>query len=115
MNRMFKMGMALRTVAQLTVGCSSTDDATPETAAAAKGTTADLDSSIANRAEKVELSKHGGARRLDSDQTEFVRNAASQTGAENVILLIGDGMDDSEITIARNYALGASETSMHCR
>ena len=28
--------------------------------------------------------------------------------AQNVILLIGDGMGDSEITLARNYALGAS-------
>ena len=28
--------------------------------------------------------------------------------ARNVILLIGDGMGDSEITIARNYALGAA-------
>ena len=28
--------------------------------------------------------------------------------ARNVILLIGDGMGDSEITIARNYAVGAA-------
>ena len=27
--------------------------------------------------------------------------------ARNVILLIGDGMGDSEITIARNYTVGA--------
>lgn len=107
MNRMFKVGMALSTVALLAVGCSSADDAAPETAAAEKGTAADLDSSIANRAAKGELSEHGGARRLDGNQAEFVRNAVSQTGAKNVILLIGDGMGDSEITIARNYALGA--------
>ena len=28
--------------------------------------------------------------------------------ARNVILLIGDGMGDSEITIARNYQVGAA-------
>jgi alkaline phosphatase/streptomycin-6-phosphatase len=32
----------------------------------------------------------------------------SREHARNVILLIGDGMGDSEITIARNYALGAA-------
>jgi alkaline phosphatase len=36
-----------------------------------------------------------------------IRNAISSSGARNVILLIGDGMGDSEITIARNYQKGA--------
>ncbi|MEU7137142.1 alkaline phosphatase [Streptomyces sp. NPDC046261] len=39
-------------------------------------------------------------------------SAASRTGtggtARNVILLIGDGMGDSEITLARNYTVGAA-------
>ena len=34
---------------------------------------------------------------------------AGQSGpAKNIILLIGDGMGDSEITAARNYAVGAA-------
>ena len=33
---------------------------------------------------------------------------ARKTHAKNVILLIGDGMGDSEITAARNYAYGAA-------
>ncbi len=41
------------------------------------------------------------------DQTQTIRNAAVGGEAKNVILLIGDGMGDSEITIARNYAYGA--------
>jgi alkaline phosphatase len=32
----------------------------------------------------------------------------SESKARNVILLIGDGMGDSEITIARNYQYGAA-------
>lgn len=55
-----------------------------------------------------DLSTNGGARRLDGDQGDYVRDAVAATGAKNVILLIGDGMGDSEITAARNYAEGAA-------
>ena len=37
-----------------------------------------------------------------------MRDAVNASGAKNVILLIGDGMGDSEITAARNYAEGAA-------
>ncbi|GAB2590362.1 alkaline phosphatase [Microlunatus antarcticus] len=53
------------------------------------------------------LAKHGGATRLDGDQTKKVRKAVAGGKAKNVILLIGDGMGDSEITSARNYQFGA--------
>lgn len=52
-------------------------------------------------------STNGGARRFDGDQTQAIRDAVNASGAKNVILLIGDGMGDSEITLARNYAHGA--------
>ncbi len=55
-----------------------------------------------------ELSSTGGARRIDGDQSAAVRDAVNASGAKNVILLIGDGMGDSEITAARNYAEGAA-------
>jgi alkaline phosphatase len=42
-----------------------------------------------------------------ADRTKAVRAAVQGGTAKNVILLIGDGMGDSEITIARNYAKGA--------
>ncbi|WBU38561.1 alkaline phosphatase [Homoserinibacter sp. YIM 151385] len=42
------------------------------------------------------------------DQTSAVKSAVKGGKAKNVILLIGDGMGDSEITIARNYAYGAA-------
>jgi alkaline phosphatase len=53
------------------------------------------------------LAQHGGATRLDGDQTKKVRKAVEGGKAKNVILLIGDGMGDSEITSARNYQFGA--------
>ena len=45
-------------------------------------------------------SRHG-------DNTDAARAAVIGGQARNVILLIGDGMGDSEITLARNYQVGA--------
>lgn len=60
---------------------------------------------LENRAAQ-EISPLGGARRLTGDQTEALRASLINKPAKNVILLIGDGMGDSEITAARNYAEG---------
>ena len=60
-----------------------------------------------SRAAQGDLSQHGGARRLTGDQTEALKASLRNTTAKNVILLIGDGMGDSEITAARNVAEGA--------
>jgi alkaline phosphatase len=54
------------------------------------------------------LTSHGGAQRIHGDQTAAVRAQLTAGAARNVILLIGDGMGDSEITVARNYARGAA-------
>jgi alkaline phosphatase len=54
------------------------------------------------------LSQNGGAQRLAGDQTAQIRSEIKNSSAKNVILLIGDGMGDSEITIARDYAYGAA-------
>jgi len=43
-----------------------------------------------------------------SDRTAEVREAIDDGCARNVILLIGDGLGDSEITAARNYHVGAA-------
>ncbi|WP_426563740.1 alkaline phosphatase [Angustibacter sp. McL0619] len=43
-----------------------------------------------------------------ADNTSAARHAITGGKARNVILLIGDGMGDSEITIARNYQVGAA-------
>ncbi|SEQ87569.1 alkaline phosphatase [Faunimonas pinastri] len=59
------------------------------------------------RAAQGDLKAPGGARRLSGDATEAMRAALVTGPAKNVILLIGDGMGDSEITLARNYAEGA--------
>ena len=55
-----------------------------------------------------DLTQTGGARRLHHDISADLKASINNHRAKNVILLIGDGMGDSEITIARNYARGAS-------
>ncbi|MCE4025492.1 alkaline phosphatase [Microbacterium sp. Au-Mic1] len=55
----------------------------------------------------VDPSAPGGATRNDGDQTAALRDAIVDGPAKNVILLIGDGMGDSEITVARDYQYGA--------
>lgn len=47
----------------------------------------------------AELAKHGGAQRIAT---------IGNKNAKNVILFIGDGMGDSEITVARDYLKGAN-------
>lgn len=42
------------------------------------------------------------------DRTAAIRAALSDGPVRNVILFIGDGTGDSELTLARNYALGAA-------
>ena len=61
----------------------------------------------AGAAGTLALSDFGGAQRNQSDRTNAVRNSVENGHAKNVILLIGDGMGDSEITSARNYQFGA--------
>jgi alkaline phosphatase len=55
----------------------------------------------------VDPSLPGGAARLDGDQSKKVKKAIDAGKPDNVILIIGDGMGDSEITSARNYIHGA--------
>lgn len=62
---------------------------------------------LAAPAQAADIDEPGGARQLEGDHTDAVRDAVEDAGAKNVILLIGDGMGDSEITVARNYAEGA--------
>jgi len=62
---------------------------------------------LENRAAQGDITQFGGARRITDDRTEALRASLSNKTAKNIILLIGDGMGDSEITAARNYAEGA--------
>ena len=62
---------------------------------------------ILARSARGDLSVHGGARRVDGDQSRVIGDAINDSGVRNVILLIGDGMGDSELTMARNYVHGA--------
>ncbi|NKS56494.1 alkaline phosphatase [Rhodococcus hoagii] len=61
----------------------------------------------AARSASGDVMSNGGARRLESEQSQAAKDAIDSSAAKNVILLIGDGMGDSEITAARNYAVGA--------
>ena len=62
---------------------------------------------LSARAAQGDITQFGGARRMTQDQTTALIASLSNKTAKNVILLIGDGMGDSEITSARNYAEGA--------
>jgi alkaline phosphatase len=68
---------------------------------------ADSNGNPLDRPAKGDVTASGGAARLGGDQTDAIREAINASGARNIILLIGDGMGDSEITIARNYEKGA--------
>jgi alkaline phosphatase len=48
------------------------------------------------------------ARNERDDQTDRLRRALDGGRAKNIILFLGDGMGDSEITAARNYQVGAN-------
>src|SRR6478735_8923244 len=65
---------------------------------------------LAGSATAVAVAAGGQWQRHSGDTTQAVRDAIEDGKAKNVILLIGDGMGDSEITIARNYAYGAGGT-----
>ncbi len=60
-----------------------------------------------SRGARGEVRAPGGARRLPGDMRETYHKLTADGEVRNVILLIGDGMGDSEITVARNYAEGA--------
>lgn len=64
---------------------------------------------LLDRAAAGDVRTYGGATRVAPDSSaDYAAMAAlnSATPVRNVILLIGDGMGDSEITMARNYARG---------
>jgi alkaline phosphatase len=56
----------------------------------------------------VFLAANNPIRSQNGDHTGELRRALEDGTARNILLFIGDGMGDSEITIARNYAVGAS-------
>lgn len=62
---------------------------------------------ILDRQSTGEIDQIGGAAREYGDQSEIIEAAIQDGRAKNVILIIGDGMGDSEITVGRNYLKGA--------
>lgn len=62
---------------------------------------------VASAATPADVAQNGGAARSIDDSTQVLLDSVDGGPAKNVILLIGDGMGDSEITSARNYAYGA--------
>ncbi|ELZ5939603.1 alkaline phosphatase [Providencia vermicola] len=73
----------------------------------ASASTSKDDAALQHRAAQGDVTQFGGARRLTQEQTDIMKSALHNEQAKNVILFIGDGMGDSEITVARNYAEGA--------
>lgn len=54
-----------------------------------------------------QVDAYAGARRVDGDQRATIAKSLKAPGAKNVIVIIGDGMGASELTIGRNYLKGA--------
>ncbi|WP_024796958.1 alkaline phosphatase [Tomitella biformata] len=93
------IGAAIAASAVLaTAACSSGSD---------QGANGSVELANESRQAAGDITANGGARRISGDQTDAVRDAITNSKAKNVILLIGDGMGDSEITAARNVAEGA--------
>jgi alkaline phosphatase len=97
-SRWFKVAAAVGTLAVLPLAACGGDDS--------KQSIGDT----VTRSAAGDLDSNGGARRLGGDQSHAIRDTISDARARNIILLIGDGMGDSEITIARNYEKGAGGT-----
>ncbi|WP_312968902.1 alkaline phosphatase [Acinetobacter gerneri] len=55
-----------------------------------------------------DISVNGGATRLKKERSEALKASISNRNVKHVILFIGDGTSESEITAARNYAEGAA-------
>ncbi|GAA4822908.1 alkaline phosphatase [Tomitella cavernea] len=88
-------------------GAGNADPSAAGDATKSRSTSDAVDLASESRAAHGDITANGGARRLSGDQSESLRSAIDDSGAKNVILMIGDGMGDSEITAARNVAEGA--------
>ena len=69
-----------------------------------------LADNVYDRSAVGDITVKGGASRIHGDMYKMYDEQikiANKKKAKNVILLIGDGMGDSEITAARNFAHGA--------
>ena len=60
-----------------------------------------------NRQAAGDITTHGGAQRLAGDQTQAIADSIQRSTAKNVILVIGDGTANQELTLARDYEWGA--------
>ncbi|GAB3130668.1 alkaline phosphatase [Tsukamurella serpentis] len=94
--------MALSAVAMMSVvaACGSNDSG--------PGVSGDAASKVEiNRAAAGDITTNGGARRLSGDQTKAIAESIQSSKAKNVILIIGDGTANQELTLARDYQWGA--------
>lgn len=91
----FKVAAVVAAVAVLPLAACGSDDK------------ADSNGNTLTRSAGGDIATNGGARREDGDQSQAIGDTINASQARNIILLIGDGMGDSEITVGRNYAQGA--------
>ncbi|EPF79851.1 alkaline phosphatase [Acinetobacter rudis] len=71
-------------------------------------TTVDSNGPLLDPSSKGNIAEFGGATRLKAERTEAMKASLSNRQVKHVILFIGDGTSESEITAARNYVEGAS-------
>ncbi len=97
-----RTALAVSAVAVLgVVGACGSNDGGP-------GTSGDTAAKVEiNRQATGDITAHGGAKRLVGDQTQAIAESIQRSKAKNVILVIGDGTANQELTLARNYQWGA--------
>ncbi|KAA8732806.1 alkaline phosphatase [Acinetobacter qingfengensis] len=90
----------------MVVGC--TTSANQQSSKPTVSTATSMNAALIDASAKGDLTVLGGATRLKQERSELLKSSINSAKAKNVILFIGDGTSDSEITIARNYIEGAS-------
>ncbi|AOA57432.1 alkaline phosphatase [Acinetobacter larvae] len=95
----------------LLTACNDDKDDTSASTQPEKPTTpttpANSNGELLKPAAKGDITKFGGATRLQAERTAAIKASLSDRQVKNIILFIGDGTSESEITSARNYAEGA--------
>ncbi|AOA57433.1 alkaline phosphatase [Acinetobacter larvae] len=111
----FKLLLLPMCISLLTACGDDKDNNSPPTPAPAAPTTPKeskpkeaAQDSLLTPQSKGDVSQFGGATRLQIERTAAVKASLSDAKVKHVILFIGDGTSESEITAARNYAEGAA-------
>ena len=103
----FKLLLLPLLISTLIACGNDNDNDTPAPPAPEPPTTTEDNGELLSPEAQGDITAFGGAARLKSERTEALKASLNNRQVKNVILFIGDGTSESEITSARNYAEGA--------